>query len=166
MMKGHTSMSTMTVNTTTAADLAAAHSAVAAAKDVLAALDTEFGEVKSFTRPGYSAQWRRDFKLRYTEAVDTLAVREAELREAELGFNEAERLRLLALRPGILREHREAVQAVVAALPAFRAANLRLRQILIEHGSSTSLEIGPLAVADAALEHWLRDAEAFVKQRR
>ena len=156
----------MTISTMTAADLAAAHSAVATAKDALAALDTEFGEVKSFTRPGYSAQWRRDFKQRYGEAVDTLAVREGELRESESAFTESERQRLLAARPGILREHREAVQAVVAALPAFRAANSRLRQILIEHGSSTSLEIGPLAVGDAALGHWLHQAETLLKQRR
>ena len=63
MTKGHTSMSTtMTVNTTTADDVSQAHLAVARAKDLIAALEQEYSDVKSFSRPGYSAQWRQDFK--------------------------------------------------------------------------------------------------------
>ena len=156
---------TMTVNTTTADDVSQAHLAVARAKDLIAGLEQEYSDVKTFRAPGYSARWRVDFKERFAEASNALADRENEVREVEGAFAEAERQRLIAMRPRVLREHRDAVRAVVAALPAFRSANMKLRRIVAEHGGATLLEVGPLAVADGALEEWLRDAETLVKRR-
>ena len=137
----------------------------ARAKDLIAALEQEYSDVKSFSRPGYSTRWRRDFKQRFTEAMDALADRENEVHEVEGAFAEAERQRLIAMRPRILREHRDAVRAVVAALPAFRSANMKLCRIVAEHGGATLFEVGPLAVGDGALEEWLRDAETLMKRR-